>query len=317
MQDSLSLQNSLLYDLLIALKSRKKTFAQIGLQYQDSIPPIIEDSKSLPIFFYVSQVLLTPDGLGTIISVDKLKHTVSVYLPECNQVIKEYSTSTLYNFFMDNSLVSMDAYQKQSLERKWNYQSLVTEIPLEFATPFHQNIQHIRNFTEEDIYALIQPSQVSPSSHSEQSSGTSRKTKRNSKSNTIVDDSQAISSSLTSLSSPLCVPLITMEQSQSVNRQITKLFLKPGSLPYFVERTLPNCDSEFNPNLSLELLTQINTSTIYKHHQLPNPFDDSLFELLGLSLDSYSKYQSVDTFIENELLKLHEYVLTFLLIMLV
>lgn len=252
----------------------------------------------MPIFFYVSQVIQTPDGLGTIVSVDKQKQIVSVYLPELNQTTKEYSTSTLYNFLIGNSLMSADVYQKQNLERKWNYQSLLNEIPLDIVTPFHQNIQ---NLTDEDIYTLIQPTSAQSLDHS---SSNCKKAKK-SKTNSTEDNLQTIS---TAPQMPrLSIPLITKAENPLMNQQAAILFMKPGTLPFFVESMSHDNEMKHsNSSLSLELLSQINSSSLYKHHLLPNPYDDSFFESLGFEPDSCSKFLSVNSSNEEELTKMHE-----------
>jgi hypothetical protein len=362
LEDTMSLHNSLLYELLISLKSRRKTLSQLSigskqdLSISNSEENKISTNQAPTIYFYVSQVIQTPDGIGTVISIDQQKQSLMIYFPdtpysESNNSppppaataatathiaaylhsTKEYSCLSLYNYAKERSQVNLDAYHLSNLEKKWSYESILSEIPLKTMTPFQHNLKEIHKLTEEDLSSLIQPSLPTPSQPPPQDpiqstnggSHSSKKTKRNSKSNSQEEISPNVPAHPPmTLASPLSVPLRATDQhktnkSSSRQSQLSSLlFLKPGTLPYVVEQLQPDDSmlgshqpTSSSSHLSVELSAQAYSSSTYTHHALPNLYDDSLFESIGFEVESSSTDQTVHPSAETELIKTQEYLL--------
>lgn len=321
LQDTMSLHNSLLYDLLISLKSRRKTLSQLSLgSKQNNSVSNSEANQSdhssthSTIHFYVSQVIQTPDGIGTVISINEQKKSLSVYFPDKSHSTaddscpstKEYSCLSLYNFFKETPQCNIDAYHLSNLEKKWSYQSVLSN-PLELET--QNNLKQIHKLSADDLYSLIQPSQPTQSS-----TCSSKKAKRNSKSTSQEENSTNVPPApLVTLSSVFRAtdqPTAT-KKSLRQSQLSSLLFLKPGTLPYVVEKLQPD-DSNLHQaissssRLSFELSAQAYSPSTYTHHALPSIYDDSFFESIGFELDESSKYQTVDPSAETELIKIQE-----------
>jgi hypothetical protein len=338
----MSLHNSLLYDLLIALKSRRKTFSKLGLQKENlsSSSPLpsspaegeqAERGSASPIYFYLSQVIQTPNGIGTVVALDQQNLTVTIHFPDSVPSTQDFSCLSLSEYLLrDNRFQQLDVYHLQNLQQKWNYHSIVNEMPFEIGTPFQQNMKQIQSLTEEDLYSLIQPATLSSLTQSPtqtpvptesplpstNNNSSSKKNKRGSnKSSHPVEEILSPPPPALSLSSPLSVPLMTATADQSMRppqrpqHHPSLLFLKTGTLPYVVEKL--RSDNISDPSaegvdLTLELLSQVSAPSTYTHHSLPNPYDDSFFESIGVDLASSSKYQTAHPSTDIELQKLHE-----------
>jgi hypothetical protein len=346
LHDSMSLHNSLLYDLLIALKSRRKTCSQLGLQKDDrsssSASPNGRKERdgqgTHPMYFYLSQVIQTPNGIGTVVAIDQHNQNLTICFPDSNSLplqTKEFSCLSLSQYLHDNQIKQMDIYHLQNLQKKWSYHSLINEMSVidSPVTPFQQNMKQIQTLTEDDLFSLIQPpltphavqslTETSaplitspPPTNNNTSSKKNKRGSNKSSSHQHIDETPLpviTPTPVLTLSSPLCVPLMETERSSMSQRQQhhpSLLFLKTGTLPYVVEN-LRSDTMSISPtnavNLSLELSEQPSAPSTYTHHVLPNPYDDSFFESIGFDVAESSKYQTAHPSAEVELQKLHEY----------